>query len=374
MESNRKVALCILTYNNSDVISDVWDRNIYYYDEMGIDVYFFDSSADDKTEYIIESYISKGLDNVFYERLDSELTYDEKLMYVMSEYKFTHDYKYIWPSKYRTCIGNILYDHIVSAMKDNHDVIFLGASGDRTRSELYDRIYSNSVEFYRDWGWLVTSLDVSIYKMECIRQIDWKHFKDTVKWNKDYAFTQYALVFYIIDQGNCDVYSMDVYSLNYFYSSSKAQSQWHNIAVDVWVYRWYKANEWLQGEYIEYKNDVMKRATSLPWILGNKAILIRLCMEKKLNIKKLREYANIWDEVCTVAYSEVEMMAEGRYEELKNNIYNNILSSLEKGDIRTAVTEYTDNEWIRMLGDNSNSEYLQVGQHLNMFIKKVLDS
>ena len=80
------------------------------------------------------------------------------------------------------------------------------------------------------------------------------------------------------------------------------------------------------------------------------------------------------DEVCTVAYSEVEMMAEGRYEELKNNIYNNILSSLEKGDIRTAVTEYTDNEWIRMLGDNSNSEYLQVGQHLNMFIKKVLDS
>ena len=54
MESNRKVALCILTYNNSDVISDVWDRNIYCYNEMGIDVYFFDSSADDKTEYIIE--------------------------------------------------------------------------------------------------------------------------------------------------------------------------------------------------------------------------------------------------------------------------------------------------------------------------------
>ena len=43
-------------------------------------------------------------------------------------------------------------------------------------------------------------------------------------------------------------------------------------------------------------------------------------------------------------------------------------------NIRTAVTEYTDNEWIRMLGDNSNSEYLQVGQHLNMFMKKVLDS
>ena len=54
MESNRKVALCILTYNNSDVISDVWDRNIYCYNEMGIAVYFFDSRKNNKKKYIIE--------------------------------------------------------------------------------------------------------------------------------------------------------------------------------------------------------------------------------------------------------------------------------------------------------------------------------
>lgn len=37
----KKVAWCVLTYNNSEVIYDIWKNNIYLYKEMGIDIYIF---------------------------------------------------------------------------------------------------------------------------------------------------------------------------------------------------------------------------------------------------------------------------------------------------------------------------------------------
>ena len=50
MESNRKVALCILTYNNSDVISDVWDRNIYCY--MSCDFYNIQTETSERHDRV----------------------------------------------------------------------------------------------------------------------------------------------------------------------------------------------------------------------------------------------------------------------------------------------------------------------------------
>lgn len=231
----KSIAWCVLTYNNSDVIYDVWESNILKYKDMGIDVYFFDSSSNILTQDIIERYIKNGLDNVYYIRLNSSLTYDEKLMYVMSEFKFEHDYQYIWPAKDRTFITCELYSKVMQIIKNRYSILFLGVFDYGDNKKLYDEEYTDVLQFYCDWGYLVTSLDVCVYNADIIHNIDWNKFRYSVNWNENYAFTQYALVFYILTVSENKVYSLDKQSLNSFYNSTKGKSQWNDKLIDIWV-------------------------------------------------------------------------------------------------------------------------------------------
>lgn len=62
---------------------------------------------------------------------------------------------------------------------------------------------------------------------------------------------------------------------------------------------------------------------------------------------------------CELPYYYVKLMAEHRYDEVKSYIYKDIVSQMEKGNIKEACKLYIDNEWI---GKVCNAEeYVQVG-------------
>lgn len=255
-------------------------------------------------------------------------------------------------------------------MEKKYSIIFLGAFGNVAKKKVYDKLYYDLVEFYRDWGYLVTSLDVSIYNKNIIRNIDWNDFKLRVGWNRDYAFTQYAVVFYILLNDNCNVYSINREYVRYMYTSELGRSLWTDKILDIWIKKWYKANIWLPEAFSEYKNIVMKKVTGLPWILGNIKILIKLCQSNKLNIYEIEKYKNIWDMVCEIPYSNVELIVDGKYEQLKNNIYSRILDALENGSIINACRYYINNDWIGDICDRQ--EYIQVGAILEKYMKNKL--
>ena len=120
-------------------------------------------------------------------------------------------------------------------MEKKYSIIFLGAFGNEAKKKVYDKLYYDLVEFYRDWGYLVTSLDVSIYNKNIIRNIDWNDFKLRVGWNRDYAFTQYAVVFYILLNDNCNVYSINREYVRYMYTSELGRSLWTDKILDIWI-------------------------------------------------------------------------------------------------------------------------------------------
>lgn len=358
----KSIAWCVLTYNNPDVVYDVWESNIYKYKNMGIDVYFFDSSTNEQTKELVDRYINYGFDNVHYIYLNSDITYDEKLMYVISQYKFEYDYQYIWPVKDRTCISYDLYRKVLKIMEKKYSVIFIGAFDYGINKKRYDDVYVNPVEFYNDWGYLVTSLDVCIYNMDIIRKINWDKFKLCIRWNRDYAFTQYALAMYILMDKENQVYSLDKYSVKYFYNSSKGNSKWGDKLIKIWVQRWYEANIWLPDEFGLYRESVMKKATSLPWVLGSMNVIADLCINNRLRKDDVKRVKNIWSCVCELPYYDIELMVEHRYDEVKNLIYKNVIRQMEKGNVEAARKIYINNEWI---GKVCNvEEYVQVGTYL----------
>ena len=85
---------------------------------------------------------------------------------------------------------------------------------------------------------------------------------------------------------------------------------------------------------------------------------------------KIEKYKNIWDMVCEIPYSNVELIVDGKYEQLKNNIYSRILDALENGSIINACRYYINNDWIGDICDRQ--EYIQVGAILEKYMKNKL--
>lgn len=146
------------------------------------------------------------------------------------------------------------------------------------------------------------------------------------------------------------------------YNSSKDNSQWNDKLIKVWVQRWYESNIWLPDKFERYRESVMKKVTSLPWILGNMNVIADLSINCRFFKDDLEEVASIWDCVCSLPYYYVKLMAEHRYNEVKNYIYKDIVGWMEKGNIKEAYKIYKDNKWIRKVC--SAEEYEQVGAYL----------
>lgn len=115
-----KVALCIPTYNRSEIVKEFIENCADYYIQAGIDVFYLDSSTDDKTE----EYIQSRLDDVhlFYRRIPSETRMDEKALMIFQEYGLKKEYDFIW-----LCGDGIQYppkgvEAILSSLNVNTDL------------------------------------------------------------------------------------------------------------------------------------------------------------------------------------------------------------------------------------------------------------
>lgn len=89
-----KVALCIPTYNRSEVVKEFVDNCANYYIQAGIDIFYLDSSTDDKTERYIQSRVD-GV-HLFYTRIPSETRMDEKAFMIFQGYGLNGEYDFIW--------------------------------------------------------------------------------------------------------------------------------------------------------------------------------------------------------------------------------------------------------------------------------------
>lgn len=76
-------------------------------------------------------------------------------------------YEYIWLCKDRSYVSRNVLERINHATDLKRDVIFLGAI---KRNGGRDGLYEDPVEFYRDWAFLVTSLDATILRVDSMIQ------------------------------------------------------------------------------------------------------------------------------------------------------------------------------------------------------------
>lgn len=84
---DKKLCVCIPTYNRCDAIKTVLDTELDIFKRYGIDLILCDSSDNREIESLAERQRQGGADCLFYRRFDSDIFPNEKVFQIF-EYRY----------------------------------------------------------------------------------------------------------------------------------------------------------------------------------------------------------------------------------------------------------------------------------------------
>lgn len=317
----KKIVMCVPTYNHPEAVEDVLSKCIQDYYDLDVDIFYFDGSEGNETEEIIKKYKSLGFDNLYYYHGEADGV--ERTTRMRMGIGFENDYEYFWPCKDRSYCDRETLVQIVEAMNNHFDVIFLGSIN---VCNMENTTYTNPVDFYRDWGWLATSIDVTI-----LRRITMLNDYSEDRYPRIFG-THYMLLYTkLAELEKCAIRVLCKNS--HIYSSNLAKSGWTKNIFKVWKEDWIFANDFLPECYNSFKDSTIRNAAGLPWILGTKKRLMELHAAGILVPEVLDEVEPNWERISNIPFETVKCIAYGIYD-MDHDLGN---------------MPYTDNELLELL-------------------------
>lgn len=281
-----KLAICIPTYNRSDILQELIAKSFAMYQKYGIDVYIFDSSEGAETERLVERY--KGIySNLSYIRIDPSVHSNMKVYKIYQHFQQNVLYEYIW-----ICSDSIRWsERVVKDVSQNLDKEYdLIVVNPRDVENVGTRIYSDKNEIFLDCAWHMTQYGVSIVKLGTfLKNTDWEYL--TAKYIIPERINHSHVALYFEQLSMLDSFKVLHVSVkpNDFSSSSlKDKSDWHPYIFFVWCKCWSSMIEALPDCY-HNKDKVMKKHGVNSGILGLDS-LVKLRDENIYSLKVYKKY------------------------------------------------------------------------------------
>ena len=281
------IAVCVMTHEHPDTVEQVLENCAAAYRACELDMYYYDSSSDDRTAEIIAAYNEAGYDNIHHLCFRG-LSGDQKLAQLYLGTGLEKDYEYIWVVKDRSvCDAVALLLIYKEIMFEKPDLLVIDTYSDKRLGRSVS--YTDPAELYRDYAWEITSMDVTVFGRRMLEGF----VPNEEPWplsDPRSSFMQYDLVFRRLSELEAPkirvISNDDVRILN----STKSGSMWVRQIFDVWVRLWTRENEGLPGIYEPYKETVMK-SSAVPDLLKsveglnelrNKGILTEAVIDDEL--------------------------------------------------------------------------------------------
>lgn len=281
-----KLALCIPTYNRSDMLRELITKSIAIYQIYGIDVYIFDSSEDTETEKVVEKH--RGIySNLSYIRIDPSVHSNMKVYKIYQYFQQNMLYEYIWIcSDYIRWSENVVKD-VCQSLDIGYDLIVVNQ---RDVENVGTRVYSDKNEFFLDCAWHMTQYGTSVVKMgTLLKKVDWKYMTERYMIPERINHSHVALYFEQLSiMDSFKALHVSVERSDYFVSILKDKSGWYQHPFFVWCKCWSSMIEALPNCY-QYKDKVMKKHGVNSRILGLDN-LIKLRDENIYSLKVYKQY------------------------------------------------------------------------------------
>ena len=354
------VAVCYLTHNHVEALSEVLGRCQQLYAGYEIDICIFDDSDDNSTKDLISDLVEHGATNLFYIDVHGVSGSDEKYLKVISGYGLPKDYDYIWPSKDRVCFDEKFISWLRPAIEDGHDVI-VGAYeyarwdvGENLNVDVYD----DPVEFYRLYNVVCTNWECLIRKRKTMLiPIDWDRYAASYNLTDQNGFNQTVSLFTrLSEMDKCSI-RICRYTDERFISD-KAESTWGYKIYKVWIEMWVAANFSLPAVYDKYKAEAIKSQTNLSELFGSVEGMISLNKEGVFTKEAFEKYLSIWPFVSNIPIDRLKTIANGNDRDAMLETINDFEQAFTDHDFKKAwwlisanhyYSEHYDNRTYRIL-------------------------
>lgn len=322
-----KMAVCILTYDRDDLITEFLKTQVELYEQFEVDVWIYDSNENHVCGKTIKEYI-KLYSNLYYVEVNSNLHSNKKALQIIKGYGRTKKYDYIWFTQDAFRIEQDELESIIEIVQNDFDIITIANDDSKCLSS---KEYYDVREYFKDSAWKLTGYGNCILKTSSmIDNADWdkiekKYLVDTCI---NYAHVGYYFEQLLLIEQPKMFYKHVNYG-KYYMSKLKKQPSWienvFHIICEVWV----GLIDKLPDYYDVYKKEVIKSLC----IDANFFSFRKFIYYRKLDIYNMdiyNKYKNIWPMLCDLDEDFLKKLAETELNEVENFENYRILKFYEK--------------------------------------------
>lgn len=315
IQFGNRIAVCIPTYRRPEIVEKALRCCAELYKRYGLDVYYYDSSEDEETKKVIESYQEKGYDNLYYFRIAPE-PFLTKAKHIFKMDLIQKKYMYMWYLKDRCWYGESTLKLIYEATKEPHDLIFLDVGHPESSCKI--SICQDADEFYHRCGNYATSIDTTIYNVQSFLKSDFDVEDFCEQHDEEYflSFFHFIIIFeQLAKKEKPDICLLAGRNVVPF-GSTEISSGWNKDRIHVWGKLWLEANRALPDCYTN-REEVIKQTSSFPWILGSPDVLVELHEKGILTPEYFEEIREFWEQVSDIPLQKLRRIAYGEYQAVK---------------------------------------------------------
>lgn len=300
----KQLAICIPTYNQPEMIREMFIRCLDFYNEFGIDLYIFDSSPDMETETVIGQYKEK-YKNIFYKHLSSDIHSNMKVLKAYQEIIGMGEYAYLWlcPDYIQlTREGAIcVLDHC----SEGFDICVLNY---RDVEHLGEKIYTDINTFFLDCAWHMSSYMATIIRISSFANIEWDKFYEKYTTPKRVNHSHVAFYFeQLAKLSQVKAVHIPLSSAHIRISTYRKESFWKKDVFPIWCEYWPDMIDALPDRY-QYKKEVVKKLGVNTGILGWENF--KALRKEKIYTKEVyQRYKKEWKSLTNVPGGLLWMLA-----------------------------------------------------------------
>lgn len=371
----KKIAMQVFTYKHAVAIDALlqhfWKIYLYY----GIDIYYYDSSPDAETKKVIDKYKNIGAINLYYIKLSEDILPDDKTMLAFSGYGLESEYQYLWPIKDRTMYDENTLINIFSRIDKNYDAIILKDveyPKNPPCHELTKTNYTDPVELYRDYSWLVTSLDKTIFnseKLNLLKGFSESSFRERYYIENKCYFPQTVFLFDALSKNsNCSVNVLMPKEAHSYEYPQNSIWRGEGKGIEIFGRYWPEVNNRLPHLYNDTKKEAIKKETNLAVLFGSVDGLICIGFTEEKNFPEIEKMLSHWEDFSDLPIEKVQMVMKKDFDGLCKSFFHDYYSCFKKEDVFSAYLEYLGNQWwINQTPIAKTEQYLEIKKEMELY-------
>lgn len=296
----KRVAMCIPTYEKDECIRDMLESCMPYYLQYGIDIIFYDSSPNDKTEKLVCEEYSKYGERLQYNKVPFEMRTNEKVFKMYQGYGYQPEkYDYIWVCSDAVQFTESAVKKICKILEGDYDVV---VNDPYNNDGVGSKEYRDPNVFFGDCAWGrggITLLGATILNIHTLLQgVEWNKYEQYLD-DQIICFSHLSFIFNrILEIRSFKGYHLALENREYRSSVYKKTSSWYYYAFSIVCGQYVKAVDGLPESYNVKKNVIRKYGETFG--LGSIRRFLEFRMENVINLQIFVKYFREWKLISSI--------------------------------------------------------------------------